>query len=556
MEASPKWFPLPGFPDLPALLVSARFTPTSYELFVTDLANLWTEKLDRKAILLRSLQENTCIDLSDGDPEQWAVFMSKLQAAIDPTTSDHGLTSISISASDDRKNQDGLNMHITCELPKPLDALHWPVRLTRCQPASLASELVLPLIQAHHEQRCEAEDLKNQLKAKDVVISKLLDKLDVMRVPLEQIFNSLSAKHAVTREAAEDKIKGLAPFDEVKWTSQRTVKSTPDASAFFQCVFGRSGFSCESDMDYGVSSTLNGWWKSLSPGLHTASTSAKKKPRQEAKEKAVVSTTPSEETDSEDFQVQTTPERLPSRPARHSSPAKPELHSDTEDSDASGKRQAKPRSRIGVLRGKSRSTENHSTSQSSNTIRADDDTASGSDTEEAEPPRLKTLSTRLGTIGKSKKTASSSKTTGRSSPDPHTGLNDATASGSDSDNEKPEGPSSSLMAKPITPRKGALGRIGGKPKASPSPAKGSSKSPSNTKLDDDEVPTSPKKPDTRKIGAIGRSARTEPKRAHSNTPTEPEQSETDEQKAERKRAELAKELSSKNTAPVRKKRKF
>jgi hypothetical protein len=560
MERPPKWYPLPTFPDLPELLVSAHFTQSSYTLYVTDLANIWVEKLDRKAVLLRSLQENTSIDLSDGDPEQWAVFMSKLQAAFDPTMPDHHLTSISIAAAQDSRNRDGLHLRVTCELPQPLDALKWPVRLVKCPPASLASELVLPLIQAHYVRSCETEDLKDQLRAKDAVIAKLLDKLDAMQVPLEQIFNALSAKHATTRAAAEDKIKGLAPFDEGEWRRQRTIPSPEDASALLHSVFGGSGFTRNTAMEFGVFGTLSNWWQNIGSGFH-APRSENKDSRRQVKENTVTSSSPGE-ADDEDFQVQTTPPRLPSRPAKNDTPTRSKANygaKDSDDSDVSDSRslqsKQKPRSKIGTLRSRQRLTDDNPTSQSSRTLQTDeDDTASDSEGEEEDmpPQNAKHSSNLLGKIGKFGK-SSPPKKKDTLPPVSRMDTNDDTASGSDSGDEKPSILTSSPKEPPATPRRGGLGRIGGRLKVTPSPAKSPLKPASNTEPEDS---ASLNKPDTRKIGAIGRSNRTDAKRVHSDPSAEPEESETEEQKAERKRAELAKELSSKANAPTRKKRKF
>ncbi|KAI3324713.1 XLF-domain-containing protein [Xylariaceae sp. AK1471] len=504
METPSKWYPLPVFPKLPALLVSARFTPSSYTLYVTDLANIWVEKLERKGILLRSLQENTSIDLSDADPEQWAVFLSKLKVALDPTSSDHHLTSLSIAASPDPKHADSLSLHITCDLPKPLDALKWPVHLVKCQPASLASELVLPLIQAHHVHCRETEDLMNQLKVKDAVITKLLDKLSTMHTPLELIFNSLSAKHATTRAAAEDKIKGLAPFNEARWRSQRSIQSPQDAPDLLQSVFGGPGFSCETDMDMGVSDTLNDWWTKLGPGFRDGSKPESFTSRQIPREQVRADKVSSREADDEDFQVQATPPHIP---------------------------------------------------QSSRTLHADeDDTASESeDGKESAPAKYTRRSnTRLGTIGESRQ-SSPPKTKAATPAKSPIEANDETASGSDSESDNPPRLQSSPSGGPTTPRKGGLGRIGGKSKLTAYSSQAPRKSTPGTTSDDS---TSSKKPHSRMIGAIGRKPHTESKRVHSDTPAEPEEPETDEQKAERKRAELEKELNRKSAVPARKKRKF
>ena len=51
------WRPLPPFSNgLPPLFVSPSFGASAYTLHVTDLANVWSETLERKAIFGRSLQ--------------------------------------------------------------------------------------------------------------------------------------------------------------------------------------------------------------------------------------------------------------------------------------------------------------------------------------------------------------------------------------------------------------------------------------------------------------------------------------------------------------------
>ncbi|KAJ8118009.1 hypothetical protein ONZ43_g4083 [Nemania bipapillata] len=541
MESPSKWYPLPDFPGLPALLVSARFGKSSYTLHVTDLANIWVEKLDRRGILLRSLQENTSIDLVDADPEQWAVFLSKLKAALDPTSSDHHLTGLSIAADPQPNRQDGITLRITCELPKPLEPLKWPVRLLKSQPFSLTSELVLPLIQGHYMQRNEAQDLMNQLKEKDSLITKLLDKLNTMHTPLELIFNSLSAKHATSRAAAEERIRGLAPFNEENWRSKRNLESPQSAPDLLRSVFGDSGFSCATDMDTGVSDTLNGWWAKLGPDFRAASKMENNPPRSEPREKTPVPADSLEGIGNEHFQVQVTPRRPSLRPPSSGKSAEAKVTHEMAENNGSNspvgrsKRSPnQPRSRIGTLGNTKALTQHHSTSQSSQTLHDDEDN-----------------------------TASDSEDAGQTTPSKHTrqpiapgvsiGANDDdTASGSGSDDDNSPKLHSSLKGASVTPRKATLGRIGGKPHDMIS-AQTQKKSTSSTPSDDS---VSPKQTEVRKIGAIGKKSHTETKRVHADTPEEPEESETDEQKAERKRAELAKELNRQTVVPARKKRKF
>ncbi|KAI1827196.1 XLF-domain-containing protein [Xylaria intraflava] len=557
MESPCKWYPLPSFSGLPALLVSARFSASSYTLHVTDLANIWVEKLDRKGILLRSLQENTSIDLVDADVQQWAVFLSKLQAALDPTSSDHHLTSLSIDPH--AKNHADLTLGITCQLPKPLGVLRWPVHLVRCQPSTLASELTLPLIKEHYVRCREAEDLMTQLKEKDAVITKLLDKFSMMHTPLELIFNSLSAKHAISRAAAEEKIKGLAPFDESKWRSQWNSETPQNATALLQSVFGgSSGFSCVTDMDLGVSDTLNDWWTKLGPGLRVAGKSGGRTP-QKPKDSVRHDTVTSGYVGDEDFQVQATPPHRSERPLPGEK-SKEEGHETTESdvSDVSDGRstriQNKPRSRIGTIGRTRPPNQDNSASLSSQTIHAnEDDTASEPEDElETVAPlgKPKKPNGRLGTIGGLRRSTPPT----REAPvaEPVIETNDETASGSDSGSDHPARRPLSPVKAPTTPRKGTIGRIGGKSKVKRSPQILRKSSPDTA--DDDSA--SPKKTGVQKLGVIGKRSRIESKEARSEAVTKSDESETEEMKAERKRAELAQELNHQTTAPVKKKRKF
>ncbi|TGJ78280.1 hypothetical protein E0Z10_g10484 [Xylaria hypoxylon] len=563
MESPSKWYPLPIFPTLPALLVSPRFGESSYTLYITDLADVWVEKLDRRGILLRSLQENTSIDLIDAGSEQWTVFLSKLNAAFNPTSSDHRFTSLSMATATEShsKTRGGLTLRITCELPKPLDALKWPVHLVKCQSASLASELVLPLIQEQYVRRREAEDLMKQLKEKDAVITKLLDKLSTMHAPLELIFNSLSAKHATTRAAAEERIKGLAPFDEARWRSQQNISSPHNALDLLHGVFNDVGFSRAADMHLGLPDTLNDWWEKLGSGFHVASKSESNTSRKEATNQVSDSKASSGDVDDEDFQVQVTPtHRLSPSPTSVDSTRSKTTHkvTDGDKSDVPGSHPTpsrnEPRLRIGGSGNRRMPTRNLATSPSPRTLHADeDDTASGTEDEEQPetPKHTRQSNTRLGTIGKSKTLPqpTEASTAAGSSVE----ANDETAPRLESDSDSSRRLQLSPNDMPAALPKGTLGRIGGKPKDTTSSLHTLGNFTPDTTNDSS---TLPKKTEIRKIGAIGKKSHTESKRLHSDTPVESEEAETEEQKAERKRVELAKELNRQSAVPARKKRKF
>ncbi|KAI1803636.1 XLF-domain-containing protein [Daldinia bambusicola] len=566
MASAPKWHPLPIFPDLPALMISLYYASSSYTLHVTDLANVWVESLDRKGIILRSLQENTSIDLSDGDPNQWTVFFSKLDAAFDPASPDHHTTSLSISASTvGTTSGGGLALYVTCVLPEPLKPLKWPVYLTKCPPVGLTSELVLPLIQAHHARTLEVRDLITRLKEKDAVITKLVDKLEANRVGLEHVFNSLSTKRKPSRATAEEKVKGLAPFNESDWRSSVTTSREPprDLPSLIHEVFTEAGLHSSVKGDISPSSQLNHWWAKLGSKPTTAAKPPKEATRQ-LRETTPPDTRTIEGRDDDDFQVQATPPHLQSIRRKYDYS---KATGDTTDGDDSPVAipdshptvaQDRPRSRIGSVGGKKLANDN-SASQSSRTVPIDDDeTPSESDAEPVLPEAQKRNNTRIGTIGRSREPpsppAKSSSPVPPPPPPPKDG--DETASGSDSEDDA--GPSKARPLSPVpTERKRVgLGRIGGKPKDRVTPEPPEEPNMTSPRIRSPQNGTSPARPTSRRIGTIGTRPDSDGKRHRPSSPVPAPEPETEEQRTERRRAELAKELERKAAAPTKKKRKF
>ncbi|KAI1479246.1 XLF-domain-containing protein [Daldinia eschscholtzii] len=563
MASIRKWHPSPIFPDLPPLMTSLRYASSSYTLYITDLTNMWVESLDRKGIILRSLQENTSIDLSDGDPNQWSIFFSKLDAAFDPTSPYHHATSLSISASTvGTTSKGGLALYVTCVLPEPLKPLKWPVYLTKCPPVGLASELVLPLVQAHHARTLEVRDLLTRLKEKDAVIQKLVNKLEANKIGLEYVFNSLSTKRKLSRATAEEKVKGLAPFNELEWRSSVTTSQEPhrDLPSLIHEVFTETELHSSSNADIPPSSQLNDWWTKLGSNPTTAIRPQKDSTKQ-LRETTPPDTKTTGERDDDDFQVQATPPHLQSvrRKYDYSKAA-----GDTTDDDDNLVNIPdsyptvvldKPRSLIGAINGKNVSN-NNPASQSSRTVLVDDDeTLSESEAEPVLPVPRKRDSTRLGTIGKSREPSSPPvKPSSPVPPPPKDG--DETASGSDSEGDVESSKARSCSPVPTEKKRVKLGNIRGKPKArvTPEPSEGP-----NVPLPPIRSPrtnTSSAMYTSQRIETIGTQHDVDGKRHQLSSPVAAPGPETEEQRTERRRAELARELERKAAAPTKKKRKF
>ncbi|KPM45917.1 hypothetical protein AK830_g567 [Neonectria ditissima] len=546
MSPTKSWrpLPLPSSPDLPVLLVSVDIDTAAYTVHVTDMANMWTESLDRKAICIRGWGENTSIDPSD-TPDNMVKFLTSLKSALDTSQPGHDQTGLKlIRASKSDAGDDGLTLKITCELPG-LKPLEWPIHLQKSPASAIATDLVLPLVQAHLTRQKEVESLVRMLGHKDAVLNKLLDKLDAMGTGLEHVFNPLSGKKKVSRAAAADKVPGLAPFNRRRWNSD--VSASDDGpnntELLVQEVFGGGGLHFESAMAVEESPQLNQWWQEFngassleksSQGKITVSKEDSQPPPEE-----------SMDVDDDDFQIQATPTHLATRqnpPATRNEPL-PDDASTEEEPDS-----PPPARNTRIIPSETRGSE------------------------------TKKPASRLGTLGRRKQSSPARSPIHVTSPPKTRGTSQKaddseTASEADDDGETAslpdddQPPSSPPPPPKPAPKKGGLGRIGG-PKA-----KTSDMVPAETsELDTGETSAQPtSRPAPRKLGVIGKKKENDAGsvapvadegrgRSRASAVEEEEKAkprETSKERADRKRDELKKELERKAAAgPVKKKRKF
>lgn len=546
---SANWVPLPAFHNLPALLVRPVFTSQSYKVHVTDFANLWVEDLDRKGIGKRSLNEDTSIDPTEG-PDQMLMLLNKIQAAFDPSAPDHNQTSIAIKSMPEGDDM-LLALTITCRLPDGLKPLVWTFQMVKCPTAAIASELVLPVMNNLQARTQEVDELIEQLRVKDAIIDRLVDKLDHAGLGLENIWNVLSGKRNPSRAYAEEKINGLAPFREATWRNA-ALPSTDTVNGIISLAKDASSTPAGSeDLEKPAHNDLEWWQRCTTPVSsvpRTIPSSIGNKadvPLEESRHAA------DSDTDGDDFQVQATPPHLASTQTRRTE-ADPDETTDDDgdaipDSHPIVSRPAK--SELGVIGAKRKTADSPPVTQSPRRASVDTDaTASDSEEEPVKSPPRKHKIGGIGRIGKkSEPEAESSKAKSPIHSSNTMDVDDETAS--ESDGHQPSKSRSPVPppAEPLPKRKiGTIGRIGGKARqASVQPERKSSTPEAESA-----------RPAGRKIGAIG-------KRQIDKTPQpeaaskSPDESEDDEQRAERKRAELARELERKaNAKPAKKKRKF
>ncbi|KAL6236580.1 XRCC4-like factor-domain-containing protein [Aspergillus navahoensis] len=603
--------------DIPPLLYQYSLASSGYELYMTDLNYIWSEHLDRRAILKRAEKDNTPIDPSE-DLDQFKVLLSKIQ---------EGLQNGADSNVSLNPNTGGsahtLELTVTSKLPAPLEPLVWKMFLSKEARSSATRHLLLPLINAEAEQEARQRSLIEELNKKDWVLAKLLDKFETLGIDLSTIFPGASGLRAgrkgVTLTEMGKYIKGLAPFDEESWREEIS-KSSLDSALTANIIAELSHGSRNPTQLYSLEPPPDGWWEDL-----------------------IVSNNTTSSTSPEDNNKPTT------HPAADSLETDTDAGSEIEDGDDEFERQETPprlrkpgkSSRKSLLTGKDEAgesrLEDEATSPKNKLEKATEDIAGDHPTP---AKRLKApltgRSKGLGTIGGKKQTKQKSPSpsptptpTPSPSPphrkhEPLESLTDEETRDDDADVEPQRTTPNTITQKhtpKAAPRPGPkpsrrLGIIGGKKEKQPTPEPEPrpetetdpepSNKPSQSHFPEPHPPPKKKKP-LGKIGVIGghkskqkasqnssfeapNTSRKEsvPPPAKTNeencntddeeegkhggpsgappppkakihkrgTPAEPEREETEEEKADRKREELKRQLEAKSKVPAKKKRRF
>ncbi|CEJ89236.1 hypothetical protein VHEMI05091 [[Torrubiella] hemipterigena] len=522
--ASPTiWRPLPllASNEVLPLLVSFSKGSSEYTIQVTDLANVWVESLDRKSICIRAWNQDTSIDPSD-TAENMSTFLKSLHSAVDSSVPGHEGTSVQLArASSNEAGGKRLTLTVECKLPGFPD-LKWPFHLKQEEPDAIARLLVIPLIQAQQARQHEAASLIQLLNQKDSVISKLADKLEATGTGLDQVFTALAARKSISRQAAEDKIKGLGPFKESKWKTDlnNELQEQQSLSDVTNSVFGGHTLLFTDSMTCDTTQSLSSWWQNFEPATSLA---VRKKPDNSKPVTGTPSPAPqiSKAGDSDDeFQVQSTPPHLKSRTDINVSSPPPKLESPPPVLNSPPVVEKKPVNRLCAIGGAKRAADPIPLPQSSNemstTLGAEEDTAS------------------------------------------------ETASEADETASLPDEPAQSRLLpspKPIPRKSGGLGRIGGvsKPKetevVAPSVDVASSTAPAPRRIGTiGGVVTNTADGDTQLRGrpAVSRTDHNDEAIANAETPRE-----TSQERADKKREQLKRDLEKQAAAgPSKKKRRF
>ncbi|MCJ1421071.1 hypothetical protein MMC32_007433 [Xylographa parallela] len=230
---SSQWSRLPVIHVSP-LLVKHDISSSAYTIQITDLTHIWTESLDRRQIIRRALDENISIDPSEG-PSQLMKLLQEIEKALKGQPD----TSLKIQY---LAQHESITLEATVVLPNPLPHLIWCFRLSCASQELLTSNLLLPCLSELLHARLEAASLLTHIKEKDHVISRLTEKLEASGVDLTTVFPSAAPSRRSKTNARElvlASVKGLNEFNIHNWRNEvKTSTGDTDIEILCNQVFG------------------------------------------------------------------------------------------------------------------------------------------------------------------------------------------------------------------------------------------------------------------------------------------------------------------------------
>ncbi|KAL8730969.1 MAG: hypothetical protein Q9181_004482 [Wetmoreana brouardii] len=246
---------------VPPLLVKYEFGASQYKIWVTDLTHIWAEILNQRPLIQRAWDIDLDIDPIEADQRQ--MLLEHIRDALDEAKD----TKLVLS---NETGSNNLTLKAYCPLPKPLRSLQWPFHLVPAPPMSLSNELVLPLLGEVLVARNQVSSLLAALKDKDHVISKLTDKVQAEGIELGKVFPSAniskSNRKALTRKELGESVPGLGTFNESHWRLRAANDyNVPSNGGDILTQLSSKGGNLVSFIASEQSDTI-GWWESIGAG--------------------------------------------------------------------------------------------------------------------------------------------------------------------------------------------------------------------------------------------------------------------------------------------------
>ena len=289
--------------EIPPLLFKYSSTSKGYELYITDLTNIWSEHLTRRDILRRADEDDSTIDPSE-DTEQFGVLLQKIEDALRRQPG----STVALNHS----SGDLLELTTSTKLPAPLQPLKWAARLSKEPQSAVTGRLLLPLIKAEADWESHQRSLIDQLHRKDWILAKLFDKIETVGIDLGTIFPSIpglrTGQKGTTLAQAAKYIKGAASFDEKAWLED--VSASASASGLAANILAEVSNFNGPDRSSGLEPPPDKWWEKLTVTKTTSASIREegepKKGHEPPKDVLEADTDTASETEDDEFEVSTT----------------------------------------------------------------------------------------------------------------------------------------------------------------------------------------------------------------------------------------------------------
>ncbi|KAL9621418.1 MAG: hypothetical protein Q9160_004178 [Pyrenula sp. 1 TL-2023] len=145
----------------------------------------------------------------------------------------------------------------------------------------IQQEILVPALEAAARRDEQILSLKQHLRNKDHVISRLLDKIDSSGIDLSMVFPGLttarSSKKRIDAEQAEKSVAGLAAFNESEWEETQNQKNSSDASTIvglLEAIRDLNPLPLPGQTEQGATSRRTGPGKEKSPPLKPSESTA------------------------------------------------------------------------------------------------------------------------------------------------------------------------------------------------------------------------------------------------------------------------------------------
>ena len=164
-------------------------------------------------------------------------------------------------------NPKQLVLQTLTRLPGPLKPLEWRMTLDSAPQSTLTAEFTIPLLSQQSIAKAEKTSLLQQLRHKDNVISKLIERMQSDGVDFSRVFPASVPGRLGTnaRQILAKSVKGLTEFDLQEWQSRmiRDYKTMEELRDLISNTFDADPIEAATESQISDSPSYGDWWRNL-----------------------------------------------------------------------------------------------------------------------------------------------------------------------------------------------------------------------------------------------------------------------------------------------------